>query len=209
MAPVTRTAWFRIGAGTALLSALAIITQTVMDAAIFAGFIPARLSGLDVEFFAVPALLTPITATLVHGDFTHLFFNMLFLALTGRIIEQVIGRWGVVTLYIFSAYVAAIAQWLVGQNDVSPMIGASGAVSGMIGAMVIAYSNPKSVLASKVANRWLNIVWIIATWALLQWAMGFAMALDGTNVATAAHVGGFVAGMAAFWPLVKWKYRRA
>ena len=79
----------------------------------------------------------------------------------------------------------------------------------VIGAMVIAYSNPKSVVASRTANRWLNIVWIIATWAVLQWAMGFAMGVEGTRVATAAHIGGFVAGMAAFWPLVKWKYRRA
>ncbi|WP_260484058.1 rhomboid family intramembrane serine protease [Sphingomicrobium flavum] len=209
MLPVTRTAWFRIGAGTVLLSALAIVTGMVVDAAIFAGFIPARLSGLDVQFIAVPTLLTTLTSTLVHGDFTHLSFNMLFLALTGRIIEQVLGRWGVATLYIFSAYVAAIAQWLVGQNDVAPMIGASGAVSGMIGALVIAYSTPRSVLVSRAANRWLNIVWIIATWTVLQWAMGFAMGLDGTNVAVAAHIGGFVAGMAAFWPLVKWKYRRA
>lgn len=209
MGPVTRTAWFRIGAGTVLLSALAIITMTVRDAAIFAGFIPARLSGQEIDFIAVPTLLTPLTATLVHGDWPHLFFNMLFLALTGRIIEQVIGGRGVIILYVFSAYIAALTQWLVGQNDVAPMIGASGAVSGMIGAMVIAYSNPKSVVASRTANRWLNIVWIIATWAVLQWAMGFAMGVEGTRVATAAHIGGFVAGMAAFWPLVKWKYRRA
>jgi len=62
------------------------------SAALSLGFIPARLSGLPVPWFALPALLTPLSATLVHSGFIHLAFNMLVFVWCGTAVERVLGR---------------------------------------------------------------------------------------------------------------------
>ena len=61
---------------------------------------------------AVPAFLTPLTATLVHCGLLHLGFNMLMLVWCGRQVERVLGRTGLIVLYLVGAYAAAGAQWL-------------------------------------------------------------------------------------------------
>ena len=108
------------------------------------GFIPDRFSGGVLPFPAVPAVLTPLSATLVHSSFLHLALNLLILAWCGSWVERVLGAGPLVLLYVVSAFVAAFAQWLVGPHDNVPMIGASGAISGVIGAFALSFGRVKT-----------------------------------------------------------------
>jgi membrane associated rhomboid family serine protease len=196
-------------AATALVSALILLTGNLDRAAVALGFIPARLGGAQLLEPAIPAWLTPLTATLVHGGFLHLVMNMLLLAWCGQQVERIIGPGPLALLYLVGAFAAAGAQYLVDPASPSPMIGASGGVSALIGAFAISFSRPKPIVRSFRLNRAINVVWLLVAWVVLQWMMGWLMGLQGVLVATAAHVGGFVAGVALQKPLLLWRYRKA
>ena len=211
---VTRTATFAIGAVTVGISLLVILFGLLPEAAVGGGVIPARfegVAGLDAILpgFVLPTLLTPLSATFLHADFLHLAFNMLLLFWCGIAVERVMGKGALVFLYILGAYTAATAQILVQDDPLSPMIGASGAVSALIGAYAIGFGQPRQISKSPQFNRFLNAAWLLAAWVFIQWGMGFAGSTAGTRIATAAHVGGFIAGLRAGRPWLQWRYRRA
>ena len=90
-----------------------------------------------------------------------------------------------------------------------PMIGASGAISAIVGAYAILYGRPReSKLSPKVA-RWVHIAWLAAAWTGLQLLVGYASRLNGTGIAAGAHIGGFLAGLLMARPLLRWRYRSA
>ena len=110
-------------------------------AALYAGFMPARASlgfAGDVPGL-VPVILTPLSATLVHGGPVHLAFNLVTLVYCGVATERALGSRGIVVLYLLGAYAACVAQWAVGPQSPVPMIGASGAASAIIGAYALLY----------------------------------------------------------------------
>jgi membrane associated rhomboid family serine protease len=172
------------------------------------GFIPARLS-MDVPWPALPVWLTPLSATLVHGGFLHLAMNLLLLAWCGREVERVLGPGPVLLLYIAGAYAAAAGQYALDPLSQVPMVGASGAISALIGAFALSFSKPKPIVRSFRLNRALNTLWILVAWIVLQWMTAYLMGMQGVMVATGAHVGGFLAGIALQKPLLLWRYRRA
>ena len=205
--PRTATAWIAIvTAGFWLLAYVAGLSDT---AAITMGFIPDRLSGALLLGPAVPALLTPLSATLVHAGLLHLGLNMLILWWCGTAVERIVGAKGLVAIYLVSAYAAAIAQWLVEPNAQIPMVGASGAVSGVIGAFALSFGQQKRLVASQSLNRALNVLWLLAAWVVLQLMTGMLAGMQGVLLATPAHVGGFLAGLALQRPLLLWRYRGA
>ena len=204
-----RTATMVLTAVTALVSLLTMLSGLNAQAAAILGFIPARASGLLQVGGALPVLLTPLTATLVHGGFLHLFFNLLMLAWCGVAVERVLGAKGVLVIYLVSAYVAMIAQWAAGPAEVAPVIGASGAISGLIGAYALSFGRAKQVSSSPAVNRLINIVWLAAAWAVLQYAVGYTAGAQGLMLATPAHIGGFVAGLLLQRPVLLWRYRGA
>lgn len=172
------------------------------------GFVPARLGGLVVPN-ALPVWLTPLGATLVHANPLHLGFNLLLLFFCGRQDEVAIGPGCTVLLYAIGAYAAAGAQYLLFPHSATPMIGASGAISALVGAYALLYGQRRpSRLRAEVA-RWLHILWLAAAWIGLQLLVGIASATAGVAVATAAHVGGFAAGLLLARPLLRWRYRAA
>jgi membrane associated rhomboid family serine protease len=124
-------------------------------------------------------------------------------------VERVLGKGALITLYIVSAYVAMIAQWAADPAGLAPVIGASGAVSGLIGAYALSFGRPRRVSASPAVNRFVNILWLAAAWAVLQVIVGWAAGQQGMLLATPAHIGGFVAGLMLQRPLLLWRYRRA
>jgi membrane associated rhomboid family serine protease len=178
-------------------------------ASLLLGFIPARLSGVLSLSPAMPALLTPLSATVVHGNFLHLATNLILLVWCGRAVERIIGPGPTVLLYVLGAFAAAGAQFLVGPNSLAPMIGASGAISALIGAFALTYGRPKPLVKSPVLNRWLNVAWLLAAWIVLQLMMAFMLGQQGMLLATPAHIGGFVAGLALIRPMLLWRYRKA
>ena len=94
---------------------------------------------------AVPAFLSPLTATLVHAGLVHLGFNLLVFIWCGTQVERVLGRTGLIMLYIVGAYASALLQWLSSPASIVPMIGASGAISAVIGAFALSFGRAKAV----------------------------------------------------------------
>ena len=177
-------------------------------AAILGGFIPFRV-GLEGDLNPVPFWITPLTATFVHANILHVAFNLLILVFCGRPTEAVIGPAGFAILYVLGAYAAAAAQYLVDPMSTVPMIGASGAISAVLGAYAILFGRNKVKVASPMLALWLNALWLMAAWVGIQVVMGIATASMGIGVAIAAHIGGFLVGVALANPLLLLRYRRA
>jgi membrane associated rhomboid family serine protease len=209
MAQVPRTATVAISAVTALAWLIAIILGLNDQAAVALGFMPGRLSGITIPWAALPAWLTPLSATLVHSNLVHVGFNLLIFAWCGTAVERVLGRGPLMLIYAVGAYAAAVGQWLVDPNSMVPMIGASGAISAVIGAFALSFGRAKMITRSARLNRWINIVWLLAAWVVLQVLVGWIAGGQGYLLATPAHVGGFIAGLLMQRPLLLWKYRSA
>lgn len=209
MTQVPRSTTVVITAVTSLVSLLILFAGWTGWAAMVMGFIPARLSGAMQVGGALPSVLTIFSSTLVHGGYMHLLFNMLMLLLCGTAVERVLGVQGVTIIYAVSAIVAALAQWSMGPLATAPVIGASGAVSGVIGAYALSFGRPKAFVRSPRVNRALHILWLAAAWTVLQIGVGFVAGADGVLLATPAHVGGFLVGLLLQRPLLLWRYRGA
>ena len=173
------------------------------------GFIPLRVQVPNLVASAVPAFLTPLTATLVHSGLIHLGFNLLMLVWCGAQVERVIGKSALVTLYIVGAYAAAAAQWALDPTGTTPMVGASGAISAVMGAFALSFGRAKAFTSNLRINRWINVFWLLAAWIVLQMMMGWLAGGQGYLLATPAHVGGFAAGLLLQRPLLLWRYRDA
>lgn len=178
-------------------------------AAMTIGFIPARFSGVPTLYPAVPAWLTPLSSTIVHGGALHVGLNLLMLVWCGSKVERVLGAGPLVLLYVVGAYTAAVAQWLASPMSPTPMIGASGAISAVIGAFAISFGQQKRIVASPSLNRSLNALWLLAAWVVLQMMTGLLAGTQGYLLATPAHIGGFIAGLLLQRPLLMWRYRNA
>ena len=206
---IPRTATAAIVALTAAAWLITAVFGLDSQAAAAMGFIPARLSGAEAPWAAVPAVLTPLSATLVHGGLLHLFFNMLMLVWCGTQVERMLGRGPLILLYVVGAFAAAIAQWLSDLTGTVPMIGASGAVSAVIGAFALSFGRAKAITRSARLNRWINALWLLAAWVVMQLLVGWTAGTQGYLLATPAHVGGFLAGLLLQRPLLLWRYRTA
>jgi membrane associated rhomboid family serine protease len=160
------------------------------QAQILGAFIPARASGLVHLAGAVPVWLTPLTALLLHAGLLHLGFNLLI-------------------LYVVGAYAAALGQYALGPYETSPMIGASGAISALLGAYALLYGERRATVKNRRLNAAVNILWLAAAWIGLQVLVGLALSSAAGGIAVGAHVGGFLAGLALARPLLLWRYRSA
>ncbi len=204
-----RTATGAIALLTALVWLLIAVIGADERAAVVMGVVPARLSGLIDIAPAVPAWLTPLSATLVHAGILHLALNLLMLLWCGSLVERVLGPSALVLLYLVGAFAAAIAQWAVAPVSPTPMIGASGAISAVIGAFALSFGQQKRIVRSPRLNRALNALWLLAAWVVLQVMIGVLAGAQGYLLATPAHIGGFVAGLLLQRPLLLWRYRKA
>jgi membrane associated rhomboid family serine protease len=173
------------------------------------GMIPARLFGmaeLQRELATVPAWSTVLTSMFMHGGWLHLGFNMLFLWIFGDNVEDAMGHVRYLIFYLVCGTAAALAQALVNPASTVPMVGASGAISGVLGAYVLLHPHATVrvviFLGFFVTMAHLPALIVLGLWFLLQ-LMNAAFALSGAaGVAFWAHVGGFIAGMALV-PLFK------
>ena len=212
MERIPRTATVAISAVTALAWLLAALSGYSDRAAFVMGFIPARFSGLAVlppDISAVPAFLTPLTATLVHSGLVHLGFNLLVFVWCGSQVERVLGKTGLIMLYLVGAYASALLQWLANPVTIVPMVGASGAISAVIGAFALSFGRPKAFTNNLRVNRWINVAWLRVAWVILQVMMSWLAGGQGYLLATPAHIGGFAAGLLLQRPLLLFHYRKA
>lgn len=170
----------------------------------FGGFIPLRFDDDVVLPGALPAITTPLSATLLHADILHLLFNMFMLVVCGRAVERAIGASGLAALYVVGAYAAALGHYLFHMSSAGPMIGASGAVSAVIGAYAILYSKRR-----EGHGGMRHVLQLAGAWIALQLLIGLTNMGSPAPIAIAAHIAGFVAGLLLARPLLLWKYRDA
>lgn len=146
--------------------------------------------------------LTIITAMFMHGGFMHLFGNMLFLWIFGDNLEHIMGRAKFLIFYLLCGTAAALAQVFAtsatGGNMFIPMLGASGAISGVLGGYMLLFPrNRVTVLLFRVITQ--VPAWVaLGIWFGFQLISGIGIFGGGTQVggvAYAAHIGGFVAGL--------------
>jgi membrane associated rhomboid family serine protease len=209
MAQAWRSATIVISALTALAWLIAALLGWSDAAALALGFIPSRVAAPEVPWPALPVFLTPLSATLAHAGLIHVGFNLLVFVWCGQAVERVLGRTGLIVLYVIGAYAAAAGQWLSYPMSTIPMIGASGAISAVIGAFSLSFGRPKQFTRSPRVNRWINAVWLLVAWVVLQVMMGWLAGGQGYLLATPAHIGGFIAGILLQRPLLLWSYRHA
>jgi membrane associated rhomboid family serine protease len=198
-----------IAAVTILAWALAAVSGYQDTIATWGGFIPARVSGATAKMALAPLFLTPLTATLVHGGLLHLLLNVMVLVFCGRAVEAIIGPRLFLLLYVAGAYAAAAAQYAAGPLVTVPMVGASGAISAVIGAYAILFGRNRVAVANPRLAVALNALWLAVAWVAIQYLIGLMLRMDGIDVAVAAHVGGFLVGLALAQPFFLWHWRKA
>ena len=180
------------------------------------GLVPATLLGnarLPPEFYAVPPVATVFTSMFLHGGLLHLLGNMLFLWIFGDNVEDAMGHLRFGVFYLCCGVVAALAQSLPNPDTTVPMIGASGAISGVLGAYLLLYPRARILvliplgLLTQIAR--LPAVVVLGLWFVLQIASSLLAAPGTGGVAFGAHVGGFVAGMLLVWVFKRRRSARA
>jgi membrane associated rhomboid family serine protease len=144
-----------------------------------------------------PIWLTLFSSIFMHGGWLHLGGNMLFLWIFGDNVEHRIGHGPYLIFYLVVGVIASFAQILVNTDSVIPTLGASGAISGVLGAYLVLFpTNRVTVFLFRVLVPVPAIV-AIGMWGVLQVVSGLAAPADAGGVAYMAHIGGLVAGLAA------------
>ena len=168
--------------------------------ALQAGLIPARLSqAFGAVAWSVPAPLTLVTSLFLHGGWIHLALNLSFLGWVGRYVEWVIGRGRFILLYALSGIVGGLVQFAVTPESMVPVVGASGAISGVFGAYAVMFAQSRAsgrrILGVAVSSEAITALWYAATWIVLQLLTAVAFNADGQGIAVWAHIGGFITGL--------------
>jgi membrane associated rhomboid family serine protease len=173
------------------------------------GMIPARVFGeaeLPPTLAVVPAWSTLLTSIFMHGGWLHLGLNMLFLWIFGDNVEDSMGHIRFLIFYLLCGIAAALAQALMNPGSTIPMVGASGAISGVLGAYLLLH--PQATVRVLFILGIIPIVVhvpaiiVLGLWFVTQLASAAFSPMTEGGVAFMAHVGGFVAGM-AFVPLFR------
>ena len=166
------------------------------------GAVPFEISNnIDlVPTVNIPLKATILTAMFIHGGTFHIFGNMLYLWIFGNNVEDTLGRFRFLLFYLLCGYIAAYSQIYMNPSSRVPMIGASGAVSGVLAAYLLLYPHAR-ILTLIFLGFFIQIIrvpalLVLSFWIILQLINGTAaLSGGGTNVAWFAHIGGFAAGL--------------
>ncbi|MDH5633886.1 MAG: rhomboid family intramembrane serine protease [Gammaproteobacteria bacterium] len=173
------------------------------------GSIPAVLFGkqmLPPELALIPVEATLISSMFLHGGWMHLIGNMLYLWIFGNNVEDAMSRPRFIVFYTLCGLIAALSHALPNANSAIPMIGASGAISGVLGGYLLLHPKARVLVliplgfASQLIR--LPAMLVLAFWFVLQVVNSILADSTGGGVAWGAHVGGFVAGLVLL-PLFK------
>jgi membrane associated rhomboid family serine protease len=145
-------------------------------------------------------LMTILTAMFMHGSWSHIIGNMIFLWAFGPEVEDLMGRGRYLAFYLLGGVIATLAQVAAGPASTVPNLGASGAIAAVMGAFLVTYPHDsiRSLLVIFVFVRvaYVPAVLLIGAWGLIQFLRLGAIAPQEAagGVAYAAHVGGFIFG---------------
>jgi membrane associated rhomboid family serine protease len=164
------------------------------------GFVPARLfdgAMLAPGIAHVSALLSLLSYQFLHGGWLHLGFNMLFLWVFGDNVEDAMGHVRFLVFYLLCGVVAGLVHGLTDTGSTVPTLGASGAISGVLGAYAMLYPRARLlVLAFGIVPWRLPALFVIGAWFAQDLLWGATGSPNAEGVAVWAHVGGMVAGAA-------------
>ena len=170
------------------------------------GLVPCRLTGACRVGPELPSpILTIFTSMFMHGGLFHIGGNMLYLWIFGNNVEDTLGHGRYLLFYLLSGVAAALAQTAVGPSSVVPMVGASGAVSGVLGAYLLLFPRAH-VTTLIILGFFFRLVQIPAMvvlgfWIVLQVLNGLGSFGSSGGVAFFAHIGGFLAGIGLLYVL--------
>jgi membrane associated rhomboid family serine protease len=190
-----------IAANVAVHIVLSALPPRIEEAALLAfAFFPVRYTVPDL--FGWEAIVSPLTYQFMHGNWTHLGVNMLGLLAFGAGVERWIGRWRMLVLSLLCGVISAAAHFAVYPHSVEPVVGASGAISGLFGAILRAGFDRRTPGAMR------RLLLLVGLWLVINVVTaktGMPGAAPG-QIAWVAHVGGFLAGLILFpafrmrWP---------
>lgn len=148
-------------------------------------------------FFSGEKIYTIFTSMFLHGGFGHIIGNLWFLYIFGDNVEYELGKSKYIGLYLISGLFAAFLFSLLDPSSQIPLVGASGAISGVLGYYLIRFSNNRVLIWFRFFLKWISAKWYIGFWFLLQL---FLSGIGGGGVAYFAHVSGFIIGaLAGLW----------
>lgn len=195
-----------------LLWLIGLLTGWTEQMQVEGGFWAARLtdrlyghsSALPADHgWLVPLWLTPFTSAFLHAGLFHLAMNMAVLVFIGRLIEAALGVERYVLLYTAGIVGAGLVHYAVDPLSVTPVIGASGAISALLAAYFLLFSRRKPRAIGPVPGLVVHIVWLAAAWTGINLLSQFAVAGTALGIAIWAHVGGFIAGLLLAIPLAR------
>ncbi len=175
------------------------------------GFIPAELSsgrafellpvgsgGIDIAS-PIPTWGTMLTCMFIHGSLMHFIGNMLFLWVFGDNIEAAFGHVKYLLFYLVAGVLATLSHYAIDPSSQTPLVGASGAISGVMGAYLLLYPRNRIrtlIIYFLITVIELRAVWLLVIWFALQAIQGLLSIGVSHEVSTAffAHIGGFVVG---------------
>jgi membrane associated rhomboid family serine protease len=166
------------------------------------GMVPAELFGLwhpPRAYRVLPPWAKIVTSMFLHGGWFHLIGNMLYLWIFGNNVEDALGRGRYLCLYLCCGSVAALAQAVASPASHVPMVGASGAIAGVLGAYLLLHpaANVRCFVWIVIFFRIVNVpAWtMLGLWFVMQLISGLSVSAGNPGVAFWAHVGGFVSGL--------------
>ena len=172
------------------------------------GMVPAMLSGHEMmpSEAVIPAWATIFTSMFIHLGFLHLAGNLLFLWIFGNNIEEAMGHLRFFFFYVACGVAAVFAQVLPNPGSMHPLVGASGAISGVLGAYMLLFPRARVLLGLPLGFLTVEFgrfpaIWVLAAWFGLQLLLGTIAAAQSVGesqggIAFGAHIGGFIAGLA-------------
>ncbi len=166
------------------------------------GMIPAILFGhseLSGPLKIIPPSLSILTSMFLHGGWMHIIGNMTYLYIFGDNIEERLGKLKFIIFYLVTGIFAALTQAIIDPTSTIPMIGASGAIAGILGGYLVLY--PKAnikvlfwfIIFVKVIK--IRAFIVLGGWIIIQFISFNGADLNSGGVAYAAHIGGFISGI--------------
>lgn len=191
-----------IGGNEAFTYAFSLVPQEIVSGVDLQGMIDVKNSAGKI-IGEVPHYSTPLpvyfnflSSMFMHGSIMHILGNMMFLWVFGDNLENLLGHIRYAIFYIVCGFAAAFSQIVMDTSSIIPMLGASGAISGVLGGYVLMF--PNNQVRALMFNFLTTVPAYVALgiWIVYQIVISFLTDSSGGGVAYAAHIGGFIAGFA-------------
>lgn len=189
-----------LGTNEAFTYAYSVVPREIMTGQDLQGVVPVTsatgeiLGRIRLQETPIPVYGTVLTSMFMHGGLMHIFGNMLYLWIFGDNLEDRLGHFRFAAFYLLCGVCAALAQVFVSVDSVVPMLGASGAISGVLGGYLLLFPRRRVVAILFFTVIQIPAFVALGVWIAFQIFRGYYDNSEAGGVAYMAHIGGFVAG---------------